>query len=162
MTFCRVRRENALTSFVLLSVCIGTFSGCAISPPPAAVPATVQPMTLPRYLGVDGVASGFRRVVYRSRLRMSTYLPILEPLPAAAIPAAIGDPACARSCGSRSRSTSRSRSARENQSARLSCDHKLLSQSPSRRSDFSRNGRSLRWSSNCGGASHSGWKPKLR
>jgi hypothetical protein len=86
-------------------------AGCAVGPPPAAGPlgsvplaggsvpavAATSPMTLPRYLGVESVAMGVRRVVYRSRLRAASYFPILQPLPPAAAPVAIGDPCCLQS-----------------------------------------------------------------
>lgn len=84
--------------------------GCAVAPPSQSgiggaltpngianpVP-TASPMTLPRYLGVESVALGARRIVYRSRVRMSTVLPFVAPQPAAAAPVAICDPACVQS-----------------------------------------------------------------
>jgi hypothetical protein len=81
-----------------------TVSGCALGPPPAitspgaaAGGLPTPPMTLPRYLGLHTVASGCRRVVYRSRVCLSSYLPFAAPQPAAAAPVAICDPACLQS-----------------------------------------------------------------
>ncbi|MFO0921555.1 MAG: hypothetical protein U0905_03600 [Pirellulales bacterium] len=80
----------------IIVLCI---SGCAVAPPVATptAPGVAPPMTLPRYLGVNSVAHGMHRVIYRSRLRLSTYIPALEPAPAAAAPMALGDPACLQS-----------------------------------------------------------------
>ncbi len=69
--------------------------GCATMPPVApTTPAVAAPMTLPRYLGVDTAVIGLRRIVYRSRMRVSGMLPMLEPQPAAAAPVALCDPSC--------------------------------------------------------------------
>ncbi len=70
-------------------------SGCAVTPPVAPHATSVaEPMTLPRYLGVDTVATGLRRVVYRGRLRISGVLPMFEPQATAAAPVALCDPSC--------------------------------------------------------------------
>jgi hypothetical protein len=83
-------------------------TGCATAPPPSVgttglpnpgvgVTPAAAPMTLPRFLGVDSVTRSVHRVVYRSRLRVANYLPILEPLPPSAAPVAVGDPCCLES-----------------------------------------------------------------
>ena len=100
-------RTNEWRYLALLLVFV---SGCAVTPPPAApfapglpsavspaVPPVASPMTLPRFLGVESLFVGARRVIYRSRVRMSTLLPILHPLPAAGAPVALGDPCCLES-----------------------------------------------------------------
>ena len=101
----RIHRSAFFTSAMLL------LSGCVIGPPPSvgpiggisSAPGTIPgataatPMTLPRYLGLESVATGVRRVLYRSRLRVATYVPILQPLPPAAAPVAIADPCCLQS-----------------------------------------------------------------
>ena len=94
------RPPTNVDHFVYFAAClIGLLSaGCATAPPAAvgasATAAQAAPMTLPRYLGVDTLAHGVRRTVYRSRLRVSHYVPALEPGPAAAAPIALSDPAC--------------------------------------------------------------------
>ncbi len=82
------------TSWVLTLFIIVNSLGCAVHPPVplTAVPAT--PMTLPRYLGLNTAWGGVRNLAYRTRLRASHYIPALEPHPAAAMPMALGDPAC--------------------------------------------------------------------
>ncbi len=54
-------------------------------------------MTLPRFYGSRNCVYRARRVIYRSRVRLSTYLPILHPHPAAGAPVALGDPSCLES-----------------------------------------------------------------
>ena len=69
-------------------------SGCVISPPAPVNAVPAAPMTLPRYLGLHTAWGGVRNLTYRTRLRVSHYIPALEPQPAAAAPMALGDPAC--------------------------------------------------------------------
>ncbi|MEQ1829390.1 MAG: hypothetical protein ABL921_25725 [Pirellula sp.] len=102
-------RSNYLLCAATTVACI---MGCAVAPPPmlqipsapmGSIPAGAQgiapaaPMTLPHYLGIESVASGFRRVVYRSRVRVGSVLPVVAPRPAAAAPVAISDPSCLQS-----------------------------------------------------------------
>jgi hypothetical protein len=73
-------------------VALSIVSGCSLPQPasPTAVPA--QPMTLPRFLGLDVVAGHCRQAVYRSRVRLSHYVPVVAPHPPGSAPVAIGDP----------------------------------------------------------------------
>ncbi len=105
----RMAMRSVYVCLLNVSTCAFLITGCAVKPPPSVgnfglaggtgVSATTAspPMTLPRFLGVESVATGFHRVVYRSRLRASTLLPILAPLPASASPVAVCDPSCLES-----------------------------------------------------------------
>lgn len=79
--------------FFVVFIIFNSF-GCAVPPPVPVTTVPATPMTLPRYLGLNTAWGGVRNLAYRTRLRASHYIPALEPHPAAAIPMALGDPAC--------------------------------------------------------------------
>ncbi len=79
--------------------------GCSLHRPPApaallpgpaapvvAAPAAPQPMTLPQYLGINAVLRGVGLAAHRTRLRLSTRWPVLQPSPHNP-PIAMADPA---------------------------------------------------------------------
>ena len=104
-------RDTRIGAVQLVCAGVMLLSGCAMTPlppmsavgivaSPAGLPTTAAvtpPMTLPRFLGVESVVTGFRHVVYRSRVRVGGVLPFVQPLPASAAPVAIGDPSCLQS-----------------------------------------------------------------
>lgn len=89
--------QQAFTRMATISM-VALVVGCAAAPvaPPVAGSA-VEPMTLPRYLGVTSVMRSAHTTIYRSRLRLARHLPILEPASPSAVPLALADPAALQS-----------------------------------------------------------------
>ena len=106
---CPIQSTSPSASWVMMIMAIvGSVSGCASMPPSApagnavsglvatlpgeAIHAKPAPMTLPQFLGVNTVVTGCSRFVYRTRVRLTPLLPILEPRPSTP-PLALGHPA---------------------------------------------------------------------
>lgn len=78
----------------LLGLCA---AGCATVPQPVpAAAGVVEPMTLPRYLGVTTVWRSAHTSLVRSRVCLGRYLPVIAPQ-AVAPPMSLGDPAALQS-----------------------------------------------------------------